>query len=82
MLAIPRDIRMSATWIDHQAQRALTFQIRDAMNDFLRQLHDVDTAMPGTVQELEKQLGVRIVVADRSDPEDRATLNGTTCGSA
>ena len=51
MLAIPRDIRMSATWIDHQAQRALTFQIRDAMNDFLRQLHDVDTAMPGTVQE-------------------------------
>jgi len=40
------------------------------VNDFLRQLHDADTAMPGTVQELERQLGVRIVVADRTDPEE------------
>ena len=61
---------MSVTWIDHQAQRAITFQIRDAVNDFLRQLHDNDAAMPGTVQELERQLGVRIVVADRTDPEE------------
>ena len=51
------------------------------MNDFLRQLHDVDTAMLGTVQELERQLGVQIVVADRTDPKDRVTPNGTTCGS-
>ena len=56
--------------IDPQAQRAITFQIRDAMNDFLRQLHDVDATMPGTCQELERQLGVRIVVCDRQDPEE------------
>ena len=56
--------------IDHPAQRAITFQIRDAMNDFLRQQHDADASMPGTVQELERQLGVRLVVSDRTDPEE------------
>ena len=56
--------------LDHPAQRAVTFQMRDAMNDFLRSLHKEDEAMPGTVQELERQLGVRIVIADRTDPEE------------
>ena len=40
------------------------------MNEFLRSLHKEDEAMPGTVQELERQLGVRIVIADRTDPEE------------
>ena len=26
--------------------------------------------MPGSVQELERQVGVRLVVADRTDPEE------------
>ena len=33
---------LSFTWIDHQAQRAITFKMRDRMNDFLRQLHVSD----------------------------------------
>ena len=40
------------------------------MNDFLRNLKDGDENMPGTVQDLEGQLGVRITVADRTDPEE------------
>ena len=56
--------------IDHQAQRSITFQIRDAFNDFLRTLHDVDKDMPATIQDLERQLGCRLVVADRTDPEE------------
>ena len=56
--------------LDHPAQRAVTFQMRDSMNEFLRTLHKEDEAMPGTVQELERQLGVRIVIADRTDPEE------------
>ena len=56
--------------LDHPAQRAVTFQMRDAMTDFLRSIQKEDEAMPGTVQELERQLGVRIVIADRTDPEE------------
>ena len=55
--------------IDHQAQRSITFQIRDAFNDFLRQLHDADESVPGAIQDIERQLGYRLVVADRTDPE-------------
>ena len=56
--------------LDHQAQRAITFQLRDSINDFLRAAHAVDDAMPGSTHELERQLGVRLVVADRTDPEE------------
>ena len=30
----------------------------------------MDKAMPGSTQDLERQLGVRLVVADRTDPEE------------
>ena len=56
--------------LDHTAQRAVTFRMRDAMNDFLRSLRKGDEAMPGTAQELERQLGVRIVIADRTGPDN------------
>ena len=41
--------------LDHQAQRSVTFQMRDAMNDFLRSLHKEDEAMPGTVQDCSRR---------------------------
>ena len=40
------------------------------MNDFLRNLKEGDENMPGAMQDLERQLGVRITVADRTDPEE------------
>ena len=53
--------------LDHTAQRAVTFRMRDAMNDFLCSLRKEDEAMPG----VERQMGVRIVIADRTGPEER-----------
>ena len=32
--------------------------------------HAQEETMPGSLQELERQLGVRLVVADRTDPEE------------
>ena len=40
------------------------------MNDFLRNAHAADADMPTDVRALEDAVGVRLVVADRTDPED------------
>ena len=56
--------------ISHQAQRSVTFQMRDAFNDFLRATHAANNAMPATLQQLEQTAGVRLVVSDKTDPDD------------
>ena len=55
--------------VEHAAQRAVTFQMRDAFNDFLASAHAADSTVPPTLQDLENVAGVRLVVADRTDPE-------------
>ena len=40
------------------------------MNDFLRSAHAADQDMPTDVRALEDAVGVRLVVSDRTDPED------------
>ena len=40
------------------------------MNDFLRSAHAANSDMPTDVRALEDAVGVRLVVADRTDPED------------
>ena len=56
--------------ISHQAQNSVTFQMRDAFNDFLRATHAANSAMPTTLQQLETAAGLRLVVTDRADPDD------------
>ena len=56
--------------IQHLAQRAVTFQMRDSFNDFLRKTHAADNSMPATLQQLEALAGIRLVVTDRADPDD------------
>ena len=56
--------------MDHPAQRPITFQMRDGMNDFLRNAHASDADMPTDVRALEEAVGVPLVVSDRTDPED------------
>ena len=56
--------------MEHPVQRPITFQMRDGMNDFLRSAHAANSDMPTDVRALEDAVGVRLVVADRTDPED------------
>ena len=65
-----QDIPMWQIQMDHPAQRPITFQMRDGMNDFLRSAHAADQDMPTDVRALEDAVGVRLVVSDRTDPED------------
>ena len=53
--------------IAHEAQRSITFQMRDSFNDFLASAKDDDGIMPASVQQLEAAAGVKLVVADRAD---------------
>ena len=56
--------------IDHNAQRSITFRLRDAFEDYLRSADASDSTMPTTVAELEKAAGIRLVIADQKDPDD------------
>ena len=59
--------------MDHPVQRsALTYQLRDSFNDFLRTEHASGNKVPASVQELES-CGIRMIITDRNDP-DEATL--------
>ena len=64
------DLPLYQIQIQHLAQRAVTFQMRDSFNDFLRATHAVDNAMPATLQQLESAAGVRLIVTDKADPDD------------
>jgi hypothetical protein len=48
--------------ITHEVQRSVVFQLRDSIGDFLRSANGDNPSMPATIQELEKQLGVRLIV--------------------
>ena len=56
--------------IFHNAQRSITFQMRDSFNDFLASAKKEDDTMPASVQELETMAGVKLVVGDRIDPDN------------
>ena len=55
--------------ISHQAQRSLCFSMRDSFNDYLAAAHADHATMPQTLQQLETAAGVKLVSADKADPE-------------
>ena len=56
--------------VSHQAQRSVTWSMRESFNEFLRAGHMTNNSLPASLQQLEIAAGVRLVVTDRSDPED------------
>lgn len=44
-------------------------EMRDSLADFLRDTNAKVEGLPATVRELEDSIGVRLVVADRQDPD-------------
>jgi len=65
-----RDNALFQVQIRHEAQRAITFDMRSSFNDFLRAAHRQDPRIPNTLAELERACGVRLIVTDRADPDD------------
>ena len=55
--------------IDHAARPSVTFDIVRAFNDFLKDAHTENAAVPPTVSDLSQQAGIRIVVTGTEDPE-------------
>ena len=65
-----RDNVLFQVQIRHEAQRAITFDVRTSFNDFLRAAHRQDPRIPNNLTELERACGVRLIVTDRADPDD------------
>ena len=54
--------------LSQDSARPLTYQFRDRFGDYLRSTKDV----PDTIQELQDECGIRLVVGDKNDPDDVA----------
>ena len=52
--------------LSQDSARPLTYQFRDRFSDYLRSTKDV----PDTLQELQDECGIRLVVGDKNDPDD------------
>ena len=56
--------------LEHAAVPSVTYKIRDNFNEFLRDVSEKNKSCPTSLQDLEQGAGARLVVTDRSDPED------------
>ena len=63
------DVPLFQVQLAHEAQRSITFQMRDSFNDFLASAKSEDETMPANLQQLEAAAGVKLVVSDRADPD-------------
>ena len=55
--------------VEHTARPSVVFDIVRAFNDFLKDAHAEDGAVPATVSELSTHAGIRIVVTSTEDPD-------------
>ena len=65
-----RDVALFQVQIRHEAQRAITFDVRNSFNDFLRAAHKQNPHIPNNLAELERACAIRFIVTDRADPDD------------
>ena len=63
------EFKMYQIQISHEAQRSIAYSMRDSFNDFLAKAHEVNEVVPANLQQLEKESAIRLVVADRADPD-------------
>ena len=55
--------------VEHLARPSVVFDIVRAFNDFLKDAHAEDGAVPATVSELGTRAGIRLVVTSTEDPD-------------
>lgn len=53
----------------HDARPSALFNIRDGFNDFLKMAQDGGSAPPASLELLQSQAGVKLVLSDRNDPD-------------
>ena len=54
----------------HGARPSALFNVRDGFNDFLKMAQDGDSAPPASLELLQSQAGVKLVLTDRNDPDE------------
>ena len=55
--------------ITHDAQRSIAFDMKTSFKDFLAKAHEENPTIPADPQQLEEEAAVKLVVADRIDPD-------------
>jgi len=63
-------IQLWQVQVSHEARPSITFGIVDEFNLFLRKAHARDNATPATLTDLQQRAGIKLVLTDRTDPED------------
>ena len=63
------DIPLFQVQISHEAQRNLCVSMRDSFNDYLATSYAEHSTMPQTLQQLETAAGIKLVIANKADPE-------------
>ena len=48
---------------------SITYKMRDSFSAFLQDTNQTDTGMPTSTQQLEQDMGIKLVVGDLNDPE-------------
>ena len=56
--------------VDHAARSSIGFRFLDEFKAFLAELQKTDSTMPGTLEELEEQGRIRLVIAKSDDPHE------------
>lgn len=56
--------------MSHDAQKSLCYQLRERFMEYLQDANQKECAIPATLKELETAAGVRLVIADRVDPDN------------
>ena len=59
-----------------RSRPSLLFNLRDAWKDFLESARSANADMPSAPEQLEKTGGVRLILADRNDPDGVAFVGG------
>jgi len=63
------EFKLYQVQISHDAQRSISFDVRNSFNDFLAKSHEENAMIPANLQQLEKDAAVKLVVTDRTDPD-------------
>ena len=64
------EFKLYQVQLSHEVQRSATFSMRDSFNEFLTKAHEENESVPMNLQELEKEAAVKLVVTDRTDPDN------------
>ena len=63
------EFKLYQVQITHDAQRSITFDVRNSWNDFLAKAHEENAAIPANLQQLERDAAVKPILADNKDPD-------------